>query len=235
MRTANWYFDFISPYAYLQFKHFDRLPSDLEVTLHPVLFAGLLGHWGHKGPAEIPQKRLQTYRYADWYARRLGVPFRTPPAHPFNPLKALRLAIALNASQEVIATIFDYIWGEGGDAYSEEGFARLTARLNVEDGAALIAQAEVKATLRMNTEQAIARGVYGVPTFIVGEELFWGFDLTEMMLEYLRDPGLLESPEMMRLASLPAAAEPSVFAVARPEQRSVPLLDPHHDLYRNGR
>lgn len=206
-RRADWYFDFISPYAYLQFKHFGRLPADLEVTLRPVLFAGLLGHWEHKGPAEIPAKRVQTYQYTDWLARHLGVPFRTPPAHPFKPLAALRLAIALGATRDVVATIFDYIWGEGGDAHSAAGITAMAARLGIDDAAALIDTAEVKQALRQNTDDALAAGVYGVPTFVVDGHLFWGFDLTDMLLEYLADPALFDGAEMQRLASLPAAAE----------------------------
>ena len=83
-RTADWYFDYLSPYAYLQFESFARLPDDLEVTLKPVLFAGLLGYWDNLGPAEIPAKRRQTYRYCHWLAGKRGVPFKAPPRHPFN-------------------------------------------------------------------------------------------------------------------------------------------------------
>lgn len=203
---ADWYFDFISPFAYLQLKQFDRLPDTLQVTAHPVLFAGLLGHWGTKGPAEIPAKRVQTYRYCDWYAARHGIPFRTPPAHPFNPLKALRLAIACDASLAACTTIFDYIWGEGGDVHSDAGFHTLVERINDPDAAERIGSAAVKQALRDNTEQAVARGVYGVPTFAVGEELFWGSDLTDMMLDFLDNPDLLATPEMQRLGTLPTAA-----------------------------
>ena len=133
IRSADWYFDFVSPYSYLQFKHFHRLPASLKINLVPVLFAGLLNHWGHKGPAEIPSKRVEMYRYCHWYASRLGVPFRTPPAHPFNPLKVLRLTIALGADQKTVETVFDHIWGQGHDIHTEDGFASLVARLDVAD------------------------------------------------------------------------------------------------------
>lgn len=206
-RQATWYFDFISPYAYLQFKHFERLPGDLEITCCPVLFAGLLGHWEHKGPAEIPAKRVQTYQYTHWLAERLGIPFKTPPAHPFNPLKVLRLAIACDSRPDIIGGIFDYLWGSGGDVDSEEGFAQLTNQLGIKDVQSLLSQPEVKAQLRQNTEDAITRGVYGVPTFAVEDSLFWGFDTTDMLIDYLNKPGCLDSDEMRRLAALPAAAE----------------------------
>ena len=207
MRRATWYFDFISPFAYLEFRHLDRLPGDVELELVPVLFAGLLGHWKQLGPAEIPAKRVQTYRYCQWLARRLGVPFRTPPAHPFNPLKVLRLAIARDAQRDIVAGIFDYIWGRGGDVHGEAGFAELARELGIDAPDALIADDGVKARLRANTERAIAAGVYGVPTIEVGGELFWGYDTLDMCLDFLRDADTLHNPEMQRLATLPAAAE----------------------------
>ena len=205
-RHADWYFDFISPFAYLQFKHFHRLPADLEVSLKPVLFAGLLGHWEHKGPAEIPAKRVQTYRHTHWLAKKLGVPFKTPPAHPFNPLRVLRLACALDSGHAVVEALFNFIWGGGGDVDDDNALGKIAARFGVDDLAATINQDQVKATLCSNTEEAIARGVYGVPTFALDKELFWGFDSTEMLLDYLADPALLHSVEMQRLANLPSAA-----------------------------
>ena len=205
-RHADWYFDFISPYAYLQFKHLHKLPEDLELSLKPVLFAGLLGHWQHKGPAEIPAKRVQTYRHTHWLAKKLGVPFKTPPAHPFNPLRVLRLACALDSDHAVVEALFNFIWGGGGDVDDDNALGKIAARFGVDDLAATINQDQVKATLRSNTEEAIARGVYGVPTFALDQELFWGFDSTEMLLDYLADPALLHSVEMQRLANLPSAA-----------------------------
>ena len=203
---ADWYFDFISPYAYLQFKHFYKLPQDLELTLKPVLFAGLLGHWQHKGPAEIPAKRVQTYRQCHWLAKKLGVPFKTPPAHPFNPLRVLRLACALDGDHAVVEALFNFVWGTGGDVGDDAALGKLAARFGVTDLAATIGRDQVKDALRSNTEAAIARGVYGVPTFAIDEQLFWGFDTTDMLLDYLADPALMLSGEMQRLANLPMAA-----------------------------
>ena len=92
-RKAFWYFDVVSPYTYLQARRFGELEDRLDIKPVPVLFAGLLAAWGQLGPAEIPAKRVQTYRYAHWLANQRGVPFRAPPRHPFNPLAILRLAI----------------------------------------------------------------------------------------------------------------------------------------------
>ena len=191
MPAADWYFDFLSPFSYLQLAEFDRLPPDLEVTYRPVLFAGLLGHWKHKGPAEIPAKRVQTYRWCHWYAARHGIPFRMPPAHPFNPLRPLRLAVARGAEPGLIRAVFDAIWAEGRDPSDDEEWQALTARLGIADADEAIARPEVKEALRRGTEEAAERGVFGIPTFVIGDELFWGLDTTDLVLDYLKRPGLV--------------------------------------------
>ena len=204
MHTADWYFDVISPFAYLQLVRFDRLPDDLRITYRPILFAGLLGHWGHKGPAEIEAKRLHTYRFSQWRADREGVRLRYPPVHPFNPLKALRLCIARGCDAATVRAVFDHIWRDGIGIDSEAGWRALAERLGVDDADALVSAPEVKDGLRRSTEEAIAAGIYGVPTFRVGGELFWGDDATAMMLDYLTDPHLFETGEFKRVSHLPA-------------------------------
>ena len=205
MPAADWYFDFLSPFSYLQLAQFDRLPPDLEVTYRPVLFAGLLAHWEHKGPAEIPAKRVQTYRWCHWYAARHGIPFRMPPAHPFNPLRPLRLAVAQGAEPALIRALFDAIWAEGRDPSQDDEWRALTGCLGIADADEMIARPEVKAALRRGTEEAAARGVFGIPTFVIGDEVFWGLDTTDLVLDYLNDPTMLKSGEFARISDLPIA------------------------------
>jgi len=209
---ATWFFDFISPYAYLQLKQFDRLPRELEIEFMPVLFAGLLNHWGQLGPAEIPAKRIQTYQYCHWLASERGVKFRMPPAHPFNPLVPLRLCVALGSTRASVEAIFDYIWGEGGDVSDPDGIAPVAAGLGISDVASACGTDRVKNELRAQTDRAIAAGVYGVPTFEIDGQLFWGADLTDMLLDYLNDPRLFEESEMRRIARTP-------IGQARPQSR----------------
>ena len=210
MHTADWYFDVISPFAYLQLARFDRLPDDLAITCRPILFAGLLGHWGQKGPAEIAAKRLHTYRYSQWRADREGVPLRYPPVHPFNPLKALRLCIARGSDVATVRAVFDHIWRDGIGIDSEAGWRALAERLGIDDADALVSAPEVKDALRRSTEEAIATGVYGIPTFRIGAELFWGDDATGMMLDYLADPNLFETGEYKRVSHLPVGTQRKV-------------------------
>jgi len=199
-----WYFDFISPYSYLQLEAYPELVQ--TATLRPVLFAGLLKHWGSKGPAEIPAKRVQTYRYTYWQAGQHGIVMNYPPAHPFNPINALRLAVALDGSYDAVKLIFEFIWKEGRSVNDE--WPALLERLDIDVAAAdaLIAEQRVKDTLAANGRQAIDRGVYGVPTFDTGKELFWGLDATDMLLDYLSDPTVFDEAEMRRIAELPVGA-----------------------------
>jgi len=203
VRSIDWYFDFISPFAYLQWCVRDRLPADVGLRPVPVLLAGLLGHWGSKGPAEVPPKRQFTYRYTLWLARRHDIPFKMPPAHPFNPLKALRLAIALDSRPEVIDAIFAHIWREGRSLEDEPAWNTLKNQLGLDAAECIEEAPAVKSELRANTEGAIARSVFGVPTFVVGDELFWGFDATEMVQQYVEHPESFSDPEMARVGQLP--------------------------------
>lgn len=203
MSQLTWYFDFVSPFSYLQTHRFCDLPSDARIRYVPVLFAGLLNHWETKGPAEVPPKRAFTYRYVHWYAQHHEIPFRMPPAHPFNPLQALRLCIAAGATVESVREIFCFIWAEGRAIGDDPAWNALAGSLGVDDAASRMQAPEVKDALRRNTEQAADRGVFGVPTFEVDGHLFWGVDSTDMLIDYLAGHPVFDSPEMRRLSSLP--------------------------------
>jgi 2-hydroxychromene-2-carboxylate isomerase len=205
-RRLTWYFDVISPYAYLQTDDLHRLPAGVEIVAKPVLFAGLLNHWGQKGPAEISAKRLHTYRQCAWMAAERGLPFRMPPAHPFNPLNALRLLCALGPTVEQAKTATRIVFGEGNDPSTPEGLAALGRALGIDDPAGLAAGDTAKARLRANTDEAIAKAVWGVPTFEAEGELFWGADSFPMLLDFLGNPRLFDSAEMRRHEDLPVGA-----------------------------
>ncbi len=193
---ARWYFDVISPYAYLHFKRISELRPKLAIEFVPVLFAGLLKAWGTKGPAELPAKRTHTYRQCVWLAAQHGIPFTMPPRHPFNPLAVLRLLIARGAQHADIDAVFDFIWGQGRDPEAE--WAALQQSLQVADAAPLIADPAVKTRLAQNTEAAVAAGVWGVPTFEIRGQLFWGVDTLDWMNSFLDNPALFDSAGMRR-------------------------------------
>jgi 2-hydroxychromene-2-carboxylate isomerase len=202
MASIDWYFDFVSPYSHICVHRLNRISSEIEYR--PVLFAGLLNHWGQKGPAEIPAKRQWTYRWCTWWARELGIPLRFPAAHPFNPLHYLRLSIACRNRPEAVRRIFDSIWTTGEDAADPARFSRLCSELGVDQ--ARLSSDEVKTGLRTNTEDAAARGVFGVPSFVVDGEVFWGADAVEFLNAFLADPSVVRNEEMRRVDRLPVAA-----------------------------
>ena len=204
MKNAIWYFDFVSPFAYICLHRLKELPSGLAIEYRPVLFAGLLNHWGQKGPAEMPSKRRYTYRWSHWWAQSLGIPLRYPAAHPFNPLHHLRLAIACGSKPEAISKIFEAVWSSGAEASDPGRFASLLKDLGISKET--LESAEVKNSLRTNTDDAAQRGVFGVPTFDVDGELFWGADSIEFLKDFLKNPSAVKNPEMQRLDDLPVSA-----------------------------
>ncbi len=211
MTELDWYFDFISPYAYFQLTHFNEFPDNIKFNLKPVLFAGLLKHWENKGPAEIPAKRKLMYRHTLWQARKNKIPFRMPPAHPFNPLKALRLSIVLDNDKFAVGEIFDFIWVQGHSLEDLSAWDNLTKKLDVENADEKIKDPVVKEQLHTNTQKAIELGVFGVPTTIFNGELFWGFDTTEMLLEYITNSELFDDAEMNRVSNLPESVQRKIM------------------------
>ena len=206
MRHITFYLDFISPYAYLAFE---KLPEALmghsvQVSYKPILFAALLKHHGQLGPAEIPGKREWTYRQVLWLARQHGLDLQLPARHPFNPLSLLRLALACGhgglANRYVCETIFRHAWQGGADAADGQRLQVLTTQLAPEQD---VNSEVVKNQLRTNSDQAIACGVFGVPTFEVDGKLIWGFDALPMLTAYLEGDMALEGEWLAALRPTP--------------------------------
>ena len=224
MPSADWYFDFISPFSYLQSEKLATLSPRLSIRYRPVVFGALLTHYGHKGPAEIPAKRAFTYRHVLWQAKAQGIPLKFPPEHPFNPLPLLRLAIACDCAPDAVHRIFRFVWRDGRLPDLPIEWAELTHDLGLPDADARIGDPAVKDALRRNTDEAISRGVFGVPTLAIGEELFWGADATGMARDYVAAGCRYDDPEYARVAALPAGVSRKDAAVApakKPKTRVV--------------
>ena len=188
MKQITFYLDFISPFAWLAFE---QLPVALtgisySVIHKPVLFGAILKHHGQLGPAEIAPKRDWTYRHVLWLAHSLGVPLQMPASHPFNPLGLLRLAVACDPNgtpnRYVCETLFRHVWCGGAEASDAARLQAVTDQLAPTRASGSDA---VKAQLKTNTDEAIARGVFGVPTLEVDGKLFWGVDALPMLRAYL--------------------------------------------------
>jgi 2-hydroxychromene-2-carboxylate isomerase len=182
-RTIRFSFDYISSNAYLAWIQLPKLADKygFEVEPVPVLFAGLLGAHGQLGPAEVLPKALWMGKNNLRKAARLGVPLNPPRFHPFNPLLALRmssLALAPAARRTLISALFDAVWVRGLHVSEPPVVERLADEIGLA-GVTLVAEAqspETKERLRHQTDDAVARGVFGVPSMEVGDELFWGYD-----------------------------------------------------------
>jgi 2-hydroxychromene-2-carboxylate isomerase len=183
-----WHFDVISPFSYLALSAVQALARRHVVAFRPVVFGALLTHWGNTGNAEIGPKRLHTYRLCQFLAERRGLPMRFPARHPFRSLSVQRLICALGAEPGTVRAAFDFVWREGRDPSEPAELGALCARLGVADYGALIEARNAKATLRAAPEAAIAAGVFGVPTLLIGGEVFWGLDAIPFAEAYLRDP-----------------------------------------------
>jgi len=193
VKHLSFWFDPVSPYAYLAFE---QLPNALEglsyeVTYRPVLFAGMLRHWGQKGPAEIEPKRAWTFRQVHWLAHRLNIPIDTPAEHPLNPLAYLRLLLSTampgsTPNRLACELVLRQIWRGGHSANDPARLAALTTmlapRVPPDD-------ATVKLALRHATDAALDAGIFGVPTLEVDGRTFWGLDALPMARDYIaRDP-----------------------------------------------
>jgi len=203
---ATWYFDVISPFAYLSLPGLRRLGAHRPIVMKPVLFAGLLNHWGQLGPAEIAPKRRHIYRQTVFMAERLGLPCRLPPTHPFRPLAILRLLTALGASEAAVTAAFRLVWGEGRDPNDPAVLADVAQEGNDPGAVERIDSPAIKQALADATAAAIAAGVFGVPTLAIDDELFWGLDALPMAEAYLADPALFGTGEYARLDTIAASA-----------------------------
>ncbi|MEZ4302294.1 MAG: 2-hydroxychromene-2-carboxylate isomerase, partial [Polyangiaceae bacterium] len=186
-------FDFISPYAYLAWTQIHALADrhGRQVLPVPILFAALLNTYGHKGPAEIPPKRAYVFKDTLRRAALFGVPLSPPPTHPFNPLLALRassLPMPEDKRRDLISALFRATWAGGAGVESPESVAAAATSVGL-DGESIVAEAstpEAKARVRAQTESAVAQGAFGVPSIVIGQELFWGLDSFDLVERYLR-------------------------------------------------
>jgi len=211
MIDIHFYFDFISPYAWLAFK---ALPKSLEgishrVHYHPVVFGAMLKHHGQLGPAEMPGKRDWTYRQVMWLAKQQGTDLQMPASHPFNSLALLRLAVAASDNGQpnryVVESIFKHVWCSGLEASDVERFVALQSHLFSQANVSLKdpQSLEVKQLLQQQTQQAIDLGLFGVPSMVVNGQVFWGQDALPMLRAYLQGDAWFESADWLDAGKLP--------------------------------
>jgi 2-hydroxychromene-2-carboxylate isomerase len=208
----RFYFDFISPYAYLGWTQIRSIAAQhgRELEPVPILFAALLDANGQKGPAEIPSKRRYLFKDIARRAHRLGVgPVLPPPAHPFNPLLSLRVAslpLDRTVRERIVDALFDAVWTKREPIDAADPVVAVLDRAGL-DGRALVSEAqtsEAKHRLRTATEAALVLGVFGVPTVEADGEIFWGTDSLVDLELFASGKGPTFSPTVW---DLPVAAK----------------------------
>ncbi|MCU0773279.1 MAG: DsbA family protein [Ideonella sp.] len=225
MHAIDFWFDPVSPYAAIAFERAPEVLAGHSVTItyRPILFAGLLKHWGQLGPAELAPKRAWTYRHVTWLMREHGLDLQMPAMHPFDPLPLLRLAWACASPGEaalgttagvpgmatpnrrVAEAVLRHAWRGGADAGDRARLDALRAELRPSRDPA---SAEVKAALRAATDDAIARGVFGVPTFGHAGRLYWGLDGLALLAATLHAaPSALDDAAWQAADTWPVGAE----------------------------
>jgi 2-hydroxychromene-2-carboxylate isomerase len=183
--TVEFFFDVGSPYSYLAYKALPAIAARTGATIayRPMLLGGVFKATGNHSPAEIPAKGRWTSQDLRWTAEYLGVPFERNPHFPVNTLMLMRGATGMQLRRPAeflryLDVVFDAMWvrprnlnepGEVGAALAAGGF-------DPQSVLALANDAEVKEALKRTTEEAVARGVFGAPSFFVGERMWWGQD-----------------------------------------------------------
>ncbi len=184
---VHFYFDFISPYSYLAWSWVKN--EDFILKPVPVTLAQVIHSYETKGPAEIAPKRDYLWKHCLRSAKRRGIPFVMPAKLPFNSSYALRLAIASGNDSEIIDLIFRLAWAEGKDIGDPDVLLQYPELKTLDEVAS---GKEMRRALKANVAQAIENKVFGTPTFIVNDELFWGDDCKNDLLDFISGNDPLE-------------------------------------------
>ncbi|MBT7609155.1 MAG: thioredoxin domain-containing protein [Bacteriovoracaceae bacterium] len=189
MKNLYYYFDFLSPYSYLSWqKHKTFLDKwtkqNIQMTYIPVSLATIIHFHETKGPAEIVSKRNYLFKDCLRYSLKNDILFNPPEELPFNSLYALRCALIENAGESqftIIDTIFCKGWEEGRDIGNPDIIINILNEQGL-DGSQYInrvTEKDIRKSLKLNVKNAQENDVFGVPTFIYENELFWGNDSIE--------------------------------------------------------
>lgn len=193
-KIVEYYFDFGSPAAYLASTQLPALASDTgaSVQWRTMLLGGVFVATGNASPASVPAKGKYIFRDFARFAQRYGVPLKINPFFPINTLTLMRIAVGLQMRQDprfmdYCSAMFRAIWVEAqnmNDAATVAGVLQ-AAGFDAPALLALASEPAVKDKLKAQTEEAVARGVFGAPTFFVADQMFWGQDRLDFVREAL--------------------------------------------------
>ncbi|QJE72375.1 2-hydroxychromene-2-carboxylate isomerase [Aerophototrophica crusticola] len=197
-KNVTFYFDFASPYGYLAATQMDQLAADTgcDVVWRPILLGVVFRATGSAPNLQRPLVGDYLLRDVPRFARRLGVELHLPMPSPFASLAAARAVYWAEQRDPHLASslakaVFAAHWAEGRDMALPENVLDVAASLDInrDDLDSGMQDPAVKDRLRRETDSAIARGVFGSPFFLVGDEPFWGVDRLPQVADWLRTGG----------------------------------------------
>jgi 2-hydroxychromene-2-carboxylate isomerase len=191
----EFYFDFLSPYSYVAWTWVRRQEYNFEFI--PVSIPSIVAHYETKGPAQIKPKRNYLFKDLLRFTKLNNIPFTTPKNLPFNALYALRLALATVSQSEqkrLIDVIFRAGWEKGLDIGDDVVLREILSKedFSVDELFSKMETKEARVELKKNIERALSNGVFGVPTFIVDGELFWGNDSINYLEMFIKNEDPLD-------------------------------------------
>jgi len=218
MKELNFYFDFLSPFSYFAWLKLDELSKELnlKVNYKPVALGPLLNHWQIKGPGEVTPKREFLLKQMLRYSEAHNIPFTTPKTHPFNSLYALRLSmkgVAGEHQERVIASFWKAGWQARIDMGEPDELLKVLREndLPADELYEKSFSREAKVELKNNIAEAISHGAFGVPSFVIDGELFWGNDSMTDLKNFILGKDKLDREKLeMLLSSTPRAAAQTI-------------------------
>ncbi|MGB5826003.1 MAG: 2-hydroxychromene-2-carboxylate isomerase [Pseudomonas mandelii] len=194
-KTVEFFFDLGSPATYLAYTQLPKIceQTDSQLVYKPILLGGVFKATGNASPTTIPAKGRYMFQDLDRYAKRYGVPLKFNPHFPINTLMLMRAVTGMQLRhperfQAFIDCLFHALWVEGRSLDDPATVAAVLTRngFDPNEVLALTADEDVKTALKDNTEQAVQRGVFGAPCMFIGDQMFFGQDRLDFVLEALR-------------------------------------------------
>jgi 2-hydroxychromene-2-carboxylate isomerase len=196
-REVEFWFDVGSPYSYLAWRALPKLAAEkgARIEWRPMLLGGVFKATGNHSPAEIPAKSRWTRADMQLWAERIGTTIRMNPHFPVNTLALMRGAVAMQMLGEepflrYLDAVFRGMWVDARDMGDPDEVAAVLREAGFDPARvmALAGEPAAKERLKAATEEAVARGVFGAPTFFVGEQMFWGQDRLAFVAQALDRP-----------------------------------------------
>ena len=192
-KTVTFCFDFGSPYSYLAYNYLSPIKdAGAQIELKPVLLGGIFKATGNQPPATVQKKGEYMFKDIQRWSNKLGISFKMNPYFPILTVPHMRGAILAqkkNILEDYMQSMFDSMWLKGLNLNDQEILTQVASESGIDpnDFAEGISSDEIKDELRLNTQFAIDKGAFGVPTYFLENEMFWGIDSIKFLLESLKN------------------------------------------------